>query len=166
MDGRIMRKLFADRVRGLASLFAGIVLAAALSCTGCTFFEEAASSQEPPVSLEATVPESEALDSAAYASSGTTFEEVNGNAPLFNESDVAYARENEGFEYYAPLDWQGRCTGAVACLGEETMPKKGEKRGNISSIHPSGWHSVRYGFIDGESPVSYTHLTLPTTPYV
>ena len=158
MDGRIMRKLFADRVRGLASLFAGIVLAAALSCTGCTFFEEAASSQEPPVSLEATVPESEALDSAAYASSGTTFEEVNGNAPLFNESDVAYARENEGFEYYAPLDWQGRCTGAVACLGEETMPKKGEKRGNISSIHPSGWHSVRYGFIDGESLYNRSHL--------
>ena len=99
MDGRIMRKLFADRVRGLTSLFAGIVLVAALSCTGCTFLEEAASSRESPVSLEATVPESEALDSAAYASSGITFEEVNGNAPSFNEADVAYARENEGFEY-------------------------------------------------------------------
>ncbi|MFQ9742014.1 MAG: DNA/RNA non-specific endonuclease [Slackia sp.] len=90
--------------------------------------------------------------------SGITFEEVDGNAPSFNEADVAYARENEGFEYYAPLDWQGRCTGAVACLGEETMPKKGEKRGSISSIHPSGWHSVRYGFIDGESLYNRSHL--------
>lgn len=158
MDRRTMSKFFADRVRGLVSLFACVVFAAALSCTGCTFLEEAASSLESPVSLEATVSESETLDSAAYASSGTTFEEVNGNAPSFNESDVAYARENEGFEYYAPLDWQGRCTGAVACLGEETMPKKGEKRGNISSIRPSGWHSVRYGFIDGESLYNRSHL--------
>ena len=43
------------------------------------------------------------------------------------------------YEYYGSLDELGRCTCAYGCLGEETMPEKGQERGDISSIHPSGW---------------------------
>ena len=43
------------------------------------------------------------------------------------------------YEYYGSLDSLGRCTGAYGCLGEETMPEEGVERGDISSVHPSGW---------------------------
>ena len=43
------------------------------------------------------------------------------------------------YEYYGSLDELGRCTEAYGCLGEETMPEEGQERGDISSIHPSGW---------------------------
>ena len=40
------------------------------------------------------------------------------------------------------LDSYGRCQTAEACVGEELMPD--EKRGDISSVKPTGWQSVRY----------------------
>ena len=43
------------------------------------------------------------------------------------------------YEYYGSLDSLGRCTVAYGCLGEETMPQEGQERGDISSVHPSGW---------------------------
>ena len=43
------------------------------------------------------------------------------------------------YEYYGSLDNLGRCTGAYGLLGEETMPQEGQDRGDISSVHPSGW---------------------------
>ena len=43
------------------------------------------------------------------------------------------------YEYYGSLDDLGRCTYAYGLLGEETMPQDGQERGDISSIHPSGW---------------------------
>ena len=85
---------------------------------------------------------------------------VNGNAPEF--PDDVYERaslvkdgdkyKTEGnlfgstdprkltpYEYYGSMDGLGRCTYAYGCLGEETMPEKGQERGDISSVHPSGW---------------------------
>ena len=43
------------------------------------------------------------------------------------------------YEYYGSLDNLDRCTYAYGCLGRETMPEDGQERGDISSIHPSGW---------------------------
>ncbi len=43
------------------------------------------------------------------------------------------------YEYYGELDDRGRCTVAYGLLGEETMPQDGQERGDISSVHPSGW---------------------------
>lgn len=45
------------------------------------------------------------------------------------------------YEYYGRLDKLGRCTAAYGCLGDETMPSDDAERGDISSIHPSGWAS-------------------------
>ena len=47
------------------------------------------------------------------------------------------------YEYYGSLDSLGRCTYAYGCLGEETMPQEGQERGDISSVHPSGWAKVQ-----------------------
>ncbi|MBQ6389282.1 MAG: DNA/RNA non-specific endonuclease [Mogibacterium sp.] len=43
------------------------------------------------------------------------------------------------YEYYGELDELGRCTVAYGCLGLETMPERDRERGDISSVHPSGW---------------------------
>lgn len=59
---------------------------------------------------------------------------VGDNQPSFSRSE----RElTEAFEYYSPLDEDGRCGIAFANLGRELMPT-GE-RGDISQVYPSGW---------------------------
>lgn len=66
--------------------------------------------------------------------SGKAYIEVNGNVPDFTNEDKAVPY---GTEIYGKLDQLGRCTGAFALVGPETLPTG--KRGNISDIKPSGW---------------------------
>ena len=101
------------------------------------------------------------LDSASLPEwNGDHYVKVNGNVPEF--PDDVYERAGlveygdswktkgnlfgtidsnklNSFEYYGSLDDLGRCTCAYGCLGLETMPAEGEERGDISSVHPSGW---------------------------
>ena len=48
--------------------------------------------------------------------------------------------------------------GCGRVFGRRDYAQERREAGNISSIHPSGWHSVRYGFIDGESLYNRSHL--------
>lgn len=77
---------------------------------------------------------------------------VNDNVPEFTEDEIT----TKSFERYADLDDLGRCGAAFACVGTDLMPT--EKRGNISRIKPSGWHSVRYDNVDGGSLYNRCHL--------
>lgn len=74
---------------------------------------------------------------------GNHYVKVNGGVPEFPDDVYERAGINSGkldpFEYYGSLDDLGRCTYAYGCLGEETMPPEGQDRGDISSVHPSGW---------------------------
>ena len=45
---------------------------------------------------------------------------------------------------------------AEASVGTDLMPS--EKRGSISQVKPTGWHSVRYNFVDGKSLYNRCHL--------
>ena len=45
---------------------------------------------------------------------------------------------------------------AEASIGTDLMPS--EKRGSISQVKPTGWHSVRYNFVDGKSLYNRCHL--------
>lgn len=76
----------------------------------------------------------------------------------FGASEIAYAERNLGFESYSELDELGRCGVAEACLGPETIPAYGEERESISEIRPTGWHSIRYDFVEGESLYNRSHL--------
>ena len=76
-----------------------------------------------------------------------------GSEPDFSADERS---STEPFETYAPLDGLGRCGVAYANICLELMPT--ESRGDIGRIHPSGWHSVRYDFVDGKSLYNRCHL--------
>ena len=75
-----------------------------------------------------------------------------GSAPQFSAEELS----REPFESYSELDRLGRCGKAEALCGRELMPT-GE-RGSIGSIKPSGWHTVKYDFINGKYLYNRCHL--------
>lgn len=91
-----------------------------------------------------------AADVPAY--SGEPYTAVNNNEPYFTSDDLT----TEAFENYSELDALGRCGVAYANVCLETMPT--EKRGNISEVKPTGWHSVKYDNVDGKSLYNRCHL--------
>ena len=78
------------------------------------------------------------------AYSGQSYVAVNDNVPFFSESDLT----DVSFESYGDLDALGRCSVAYASVGTDIMPA--EKRGNIGQVKPTGWHTVKYDFVDGK----------------
>ena len=87
----------------------------------------------------------------------TTFVAINNYAPTFSDEDKAKARSGS-FEYYSELDGLGRVGVAYANLGKETMPQKGEKRGAIGRVKPSGWQSLKFESVDGKYLYNRSHL--------
>ena len=75
---------------------------------------------------------------------GASYISVNNNQPYFKANELT----NVSFEKYAPLDGFGRCVGACASIGKDLMPT--EDRKPIGMIKPSGWHTIKYDFIDGK----------------
>lgn len=87
----------------------------------------------------------------------TTFVAINNYVPTFTDEDKAKARSGS-FEYYSELDSLGRVGIATANLGKETMPPKGEKRGPIGHVKPSGWQSLKFDNVDGKYLYNRSHL--------
>ena len=87
----------------------------------------------------------------AYA--GQPYVVVEDNVPDFPQADLD---STAAFEHYEELDSLERCGVAYANICQELMPT--EERGNIGHIHPTGWHSVRYEFVDGKSLYNRCHL--------
>ena len=86
------------------------------------------------------------------AYSGDDYIILNNNIPNFSESDLT----TTSFEEYAPLDDLGRCGVAYSNIGTDIMPT--EKRESISSVKPSGWHSVKYDIVEGKYLYNRSHL--------
>ncbi len=84
--------------------------------------------------------------------SGKPYCEVNGNVPEFAEEDMT----GEAFETYSSLDNLQRCGEAYAEIGTELMPL--EERGSIGQVKPTGWHTVKYDFVDGKYLYNRCHL--------
>ncbi|MGF6366835.1 DNA-entry nuclease [Aequitasia blattaphilus] len=106
------------------------------------------------------VPEKSQEESTQYVSniesvpefSGEPYVVVNENEPFFEEEDYT----EEAFEEYSDLDSLGRCGVAYANIGQEIMPT--EKRGDIGSVKPTGWHSIQYDNVEGKSLYNRCHL--------
>lgn len=105
---------------------------------------------DPGVSVGAFDPE--AILAAVPAFTDKAFVNVNDGKPFFTESDYT----TEAFERYAELDSLGRCGITYANVCKELMPT--EERGNIGSVKPSGWHTVKYDIVDGKYLYNRCHL--------
>ena len=83
--------------------------------------------------------------------SGEIYIKINNDIPYFNENEYT----TEAFERYSNLDEKGRCGVAFANICKEIMPPEGDKRGDISSVKPTGWKQEKY---DGEYLYNRCHL--------
>lgn len=80
--------------------------------------------------------------------------EVNSNEPMFTDQEKTSV---EPFEEYSELDDLGRCQVAYANICKELQPT--EKRGEIGSVRPSGWQTVKYNnLIEGNYLYNRCHL--------
>ncbi len=129
-----------------------LLLAAALFFAGCgsAASGDAAASQGRRVSLSSEAASVSLSDIPEY--SGEPSVVIHDNLPFFTEEEIT----TEVFEDYAELDELGRCGEAYANICRELMPT--EERGDISAIHPTGWQSSWYEFVDGESLYNRCHL--------
>jgi len=105
----------------------------------------------------------ELTNGTAYA--GEPSVQVNGGEPLFCAewedstgfgSAFSDAGEIQAGYVLSELDRLGRCGPAAAVLGPELMPK--EERGQIGDIRPSGWHTVKYDFLEDLYLYNRCHL--------
>ena len=85
---------------------------------------------------------------------GEPFVALYNNVPDFDDKD----KTTKSFETYSDLDSLGRCGVAYANIGKDLMPT--QKRGNISSIKPSGWINKKYDtdLVDGGYIYNRCHL--------
>lgn len=109
--------------------------------------------QEPAgrTSQETNTEITESLDDIPEFSE-EAFVVIDDNVPEFDKKDLP----KNSFEKYSALDSLGRCGAAYANIGKDLMPT--EKRERISPIHPSGWHSVKYQFVEGKYLYNRCHL--------
>ena len=84
--------------------------------------------------------------------SGDPYISVCGGDPDFSEDEIT----SVSFEYYSELDALGRCGVCIASVGQDIMPT--EKRGSIGQVKPTGWHTVKYDFVDGKYLYNCCHL--------
>ena len=86
--------------------------------------------------------------------SGSPYVVINNNEPNFTKEEMT----TKAYEEYGDLDHLGRCTTVSANISKELMPT--EKRGNISSIKPSGWINKKYDtdLVDGGYIYNRCHL--------
>ena len=83
---------------------------------------------------------------------GTEVVQINGNIPNFQASVEA----TEDYVKFSEQDSLGRCGVAEGYIGPNILPT--EERGSIGMIKPSGWHTVKYSFIDGKYLYNRCHL--------
>lgn len=71
--------------------------------------------------------------------SGRPYIAVNGGKPYFTSAEIRRAKKS--YLKFSSLDRYYRCRAAKASLTLSRMPGEDEERGDISSVHPSGWRS-------------------------
>lgn len=96
--------------------------------------------------------EYQSLMSVLPAYSGNAYVEINGNKPFFKDYEII----GGAFEYYARQDEMGRCDVCFASVDRGLMPTG--KREDLSSVTPTGWHSVKYDVVAGGYLYNRCHL--------
>ncbi len=86
------------------------------------------------------------------AYSGAPYVTVNNNIPRFSKDQLT----TYSYESYSTLDSLGRCGICIASIGKDLMPT--ENRGDIGSVKPTGWQSIKYDHIEGKYLYNRCHL--------
>jgi DNA-entry nuclease len=140
------------RKTAIALLLAAVM---PLTMTGCVIPGNASEKAESnTVVASKTTEKPAAAKSKLYALkyTGKPCVKVNRGLPSFSKSQL----RTKSYEKYGKLDRLGRCTSCTANIGRDLMPKG--KRGSIGMIKPTGWHTIRYSFVDGKYLYNRCHL--------
>ena len=149
----------------VASAFAALLLAFALTFSGfgCASTAApddtstagnapAASQPQDNGEVDNTTDSARATIADIPAYSGALCININGGVPGFTTQDEARG----AFMQFSELDFEGRCGEAFARIGTDTVSN--DKRGDISSVHPSGWVQRKYSFVDDGMLYNRCHL--------
>lgn len=141
-------------MKKLIALLLALLMLGAL--TGCEE-EEVAQALDIAIAVLEEIEEYEEVEALGEGEaippfSGDAYIAINGNVPFFVEEEYT----TEAYEYYSELDELGRCGVTMACIGVEIMPT--EDRGEIGSVKPTGWKSVKYDCVDGKYLYNRCHL--------
>lgn len=82
--------------------------------------------------------------------------QINNNEPEFTAYEVKKATKS--YIFMSELDTLGRCGYVEASLSTNTLAT--EKRGDISSVHPSGWHNEAYTCVNTGYVFNRCHLLM------
>lgn len=139
-----------------------LILAAAMlvSMTGCgSTNDKKEESMKAPTTVELqNRPQKGSMsavtlaDIPAYA--GEPYAVINDNNPFFTKEEIAKATTS--WEEYGDMDKLGRCSMCWASVGKDIMPTG--KRGSIGAVKPTGWHTVKYDFVNGKYLYNRSHL--------
>ena len=149
----------------VASTFAALLLAFALAFSGfgCASTAApddtstggnapAASQPQDNGEVDSATDSARATIADIPAYSGALCVNINGGVPGFTAQDEARG----AFMQFSELDFEGRCGEAFARIGTDTVSN--DKRGDISSVHPSGWVQRKYSFVDDGMLYNRCHL--------
>lgn len=145
------------KIKSTFSVFLVLCIAALSICgMGACDIDDGSVINPEVTNSEVTNPESTAASTVKNTTvpeySSSSYISLNDNNPEFKEEDLSV----KSYEYYSPLDELGRCGVAVACVGKDLMPT--EERGAIGQVKPTGWHTVKYDFVDGKYLYNRCHL--------
>lgn len=147
-------KISSQKTRRLLELGIALAIAAGaplLTHVGLEYFGDSAadhfvtSSQTP----DGTSTSSQPISIPEYAGNpSVTLSDSSGLSPKSAPSDLVLP----------DLDSSGRCGSVEMVVSLETAPTRGEKRGSIGMVKPSGWHTVRDDSLDGKYLYNRCHL--------
>ena len=149
----------------VASAFAALLLAFALTfsgfgCAGTAAPDGTSTGGNAPAAsqpqnngeVDSATDSARATIADIPAYSGALCININGGVPGFTAQDEARG----AFMQFSELDFEGRCGEAFARIGTDTVSN--DKRGDISSVHPSGWVQRNYSFVDDGMLYNRCHL--------
>lgn len=140
--GLAMKKELKFQINWMKRFAFFLLLFFSVFLNGCTFDVSGNSAQNHPIEI------------ASYdQNADTAYITLNDNQPEFTKKQK---KKTKAFEKYSRLDDLGRCGVAFANICRELMPK--EKRGEIGSVRPTGWHTVKYNQVDGKYLYNRCHL--------
>lgn len=141
----------ARRLLELGIALALAVVAPFLAHSGIDFFGSSAADQ--------FVTSSQTFDVTPTSSQSMSIPEYTGD-PSVALSDVSglSAKSAPSDPVLPDLDYAGRCGSVEMVVSLETAPARGEKRGSIGMVKPSGWHTIRDDSLYGKYLYNRCHL--------